>query len=93
VGVAFHLLAALGDLGLRPAVPTLIRYLQHARRETVAAATTALGKLGDASSIEPLQRARARWGDAPLDVWLKREIDKALRRLSSEAHSEHSKDG
>jgi HEAT repeat protein len=82
------LLEALGNLRDRRAVAPLIGYLQHPRHAVVEKSATALGELGDAIAIEPLQRARTRWRDKALDVWVKTAIDKALVKLSTDRLSE-----
>jgi bilin biosynthesis protein len=47
--------ALLGNLAYKAAIPTLIPLLQHQEGETRKAAALALMKIGDRSSIEPLQ--------------------------------------
>jgi HEAT repeat protein len=83
-----RLVEALGNLRDHRAFATLIIHLQHPRREVVAASATALSELGDGNAIEPLQRARSRFGDDALDVSVKTAIDKALLKLSPDALAE-----
>lgn len=55
--------AVLGNLKYQPAIPNLIELLTHPEGETRKSAALSLMKIGDRSSIEPLQTALAQETD------------------------------
>ncbi|MEH2138073.1 HEAT repeat domain-containing protein [Nostoc sp.] len=55
--VRWEAASALGSLAYQPAIPNLVELLQHADWETRKAAALALMKIGDRTSLEPLQAA------------------------------------
>ncbi len=64
VNVRSEAAAVLGNLKYQPAIPALIELLHHPEAETRKSAALSLMKIGDRSSITPLQNALTRESDA-----------------------------
>ena len=77
--------AALGSLTYRPAIPNLIELLHHADWDTRKAAALALMKIGDRTSLEPLQAALAKEEEAGVQAVFKLAISQIERQLEEDA--------
>jgi bilin biosynthesis protein len=75
--------AALGSLTYRPAIPNLVELLHHADWETRTA--LALMKIGDRTSLQPLQAALTQEGEAGVQAVIKLAISQIERQLEEDA--------
>ncbi|MEH2420166.1 MAG: HEAT repeat domain-containing protein [Nostoc sp.] len=76
--------AALGSLTYRPAIPNLVELLHHPDWETRKAAALALMKIGDRTSLEPLQAALTKEGEAGVQAVFKLAISQIERQLEED---------
>ncbi|MEH1920932.1 HEAT repeat domain-containing protein [Nostoc sp.] len=77
--------AALGSLTYQPAIPHLVELLHHTDWETRKAAALALMKIGDRTSLEPLQAALTNEGEAAVQAVIKLAISQIERQLEEDA--------
>jgi bilin biosynthesis protein len=80
--------AVLGNLQYQPAIPTLIRLLDHTHAETRKSAALSLMKIGDRNSIAPLQTALAK----ETDERIKKAITLAVSLLEKQTTVTESDD-
>ena len=76
--------AVLGNLRYQPAVPHLIELLNHPEGETRKSAALSLMKIGDRTSIEPLQTALTQESD----VGIKKAISLAISLLQRQTEED-----
>ncbi|MHC5856264.1 HEAT repeat domain-containing protein [Nostoc sp.] len=77
--------AALGSLTYQPAIPHLVELLHHTDWETRKAAALALMKIGDRTSLEPLQAALTNEEEAAVQAVIKLAISQIERQLEEDA--------
>ncbi|MEH2115795.1 HEAT repeat domain-containing protein [Nostoc sp.] len=77
--------AALGSLTYQPAIPHLVELLHHTDWETRKAAALALMKIGDRTSLEPLQAALTNEDKAAVQAVIKLAISQIERQLEEDA--------
>ncbi|MEH2191677.1 MAG: HEAT repeat domain-containing protein [Nostoc sp.] len=77
--------SALGSLAYQPAIPSLVELLQHPDWETRKAAALALMKIGDRTSLEPLQAALTEEEEAGVRVVIELAISQIERQLQEDA--------
>ncbi|WP_298919639.1 HEAT repeat domain-containing protein [uncultured Nostoc sp.] len=77
--------SALGSLIYRPAIPNLVELLHHPDWETRKAAALALMKIGDRTSLEPLQAALTKEGEGGVQAVFKLAISQIERQLEEDA--------
>jgi bilin biosynthesis protein len=72
--------AVLGNLSYKPAIPNLLELLRHPQGESRKAAALALMKIGEPSSIEPLQAALQQEPEASVQPIIKLAIGQIERK-------------
>lgn len=72
--------AVLGNLSYKPAIPNLVELLHHPQGESRKAAALALMKIGDRSTIEPLQDALRQESEASVQSVIKLAIGQIERK-------------
>ncbi|MBD2522315.1 HEAT repeat domain-containing protein [Nostoc sp. FACHB-133] len=76
--------SALGSLAYQPAIPNLVELLHHPDWETRKAAALALMKIGDRTSLEPLQAALTQEQEAGVQAVIKLAISQIERQLEED---------
>jgi bilin biosynthesis protein len=76
--------AVLGNLTYQPAIPKLIELLQHSEGETRKSAALALMKIGDRSSIEPLETALNQESEAGIQQVIKLAISQLKKTIEED---------
>jgi bilin biosynthesis protein len=76
--------SALGNLAYRSAIPNLMALLQHPEGESRKAAALALMKMGDRTTLEPLQAALAREAEAAVGTIIKLAISQIEKKSAAD---------